>query len=157
MFAFPLLLSTPIFPLFALIMAGFRIAVFTNFLPMSNNPVKPFRKIRYFCQFIIALEACRFGWILYTVQLDMMQPCSIRALFIYLLPAIRRTNEPCIWQHPLKDQPSRAFISDSCICISCVCGSHRQDGNKASRKIRLLGMRRIAQLQCLDRSLLRRA
>ena len=48
MFAFPLLLSTPILPLFALIMAGFLIAVFTNFLPMSYDPVKPFRKIRYF-------------------------------------------------------------------------------------------------------------
>ena len=29
-------------------MSGLLIAVFTNFLPMSNNTVKPFREIRYF-------------------------------------------------------------------------------------------------------------
>ena len=41
------------------------------------------------------------------------------------------------------------FISESCMCISCVCGLHQQDGNKAGRKISLLVIIIIALLQCL--------
>ena len=83
----------------------------------------------------------------------MIPPCSICALFLSLLLAIRKTNEPFIWQHLLQDRPFGGFVSDSCMCIVCDYGSHQQDGDKAGRKIRLIGTRSIAQLKCLDRSL----
>ena len=114
-------------------------------------------RLGIFCQLIIALEACRFGWIIYIVQLDMMPPCSIHELFFSLLLSISWTNEPCIWQYSLLDCPFGLFVSDLCMCIFCVCGSHQQDGDKAGRKILLLGTISIAKLKYLNRNLLREA